>query len=192
MTVVSIHALLAECDPGCGFCIICIMRFNPRTPCGVRPLRRHRLFRRRCFNPRTPCGVRPKTTKTERKTLCFNPRTPCGVRLFAKHTDCPCMLFQSTHSFRSATQSLGNSHQPERVSIHALLAECDITSRKLSQSATVSIHALLAECDPTSGNKPPHNNSFNPRTPCGVRLVREGAWCAPMMFQSTHSLRSAT
>ena len=33
---VSIHALLAECDTKTRFCIICIMRFNPRTPCGVR------------------------------------------------------------------------------------------------------------------------------------------------------------
>ena len=34
---VSIHALLAECDPVFPVCNDCKLSFNPRTPCGVRP-----------------------------------------------------------------------------------------------------------------------------------------------------------
>ena len=80
------------------------------------------------FNPRTPCGVRPFLCKyIDFVILRFNPRTPCGVRL-------------RTGAYGDTT--------PE-VSIHALLAECDI---------------LLMQGLMDSG-------SFNPRTPCGVRLI---------------------
>ncbi len=56
----------------------------------------------------------------------------------------------------------------------------------------VSIHALLAECD-RCRLRPKHpHRSFNPRTPCGVRPAAAvgNGWAT--VFQSTHSLRSAT
>ena len=79
--VVSIHALLAECDKRPQGGHLHPQSFNPRTPCGVRPKaeveeaiqigvsihallaecdRKPPLLRRRLksFNPRTPCGVR--------------------------------------------------------------------------------------------------------------------------------------
>ncbi len=56
----------------------------------------------------------------------------------------------------------------------------------------VSIHALLAECDiPTILVGIPCS-SFNPRTPCGVRPALEDLDMVHVWFQSTHSLRSAT
>ena len=102
-----------------------------------------------------------------------------------------------------------------RVSIHALLAECDgaVTAgisvfncfnprtpcgvRQLiivCQPAVnvVSIHALLAECDFGRYSSPSFTLSFNPRTPCGVRLIDKGGFKDTERFQSTHSLRSAT
>ena len=123
--VVSIHALLAECDPldrasgrhqpvsihallaECDWELPCGVQkspcFNPRTPCGVRPLRRPMRLRVGCFNPRTPCGVRPAALP-----LCLYPPG-----------------FQSTHSLRSATFFLEVCCCTSKVSIHALLAECD-------------------------------------------------------------------
>ena len=59
----------------------------------------------------------------------------------------PGNLFQSTHSLRSATQTLCISFGLNKVSIHALLAECDDMSRAILGRLDVSIHALLAECD---------------------------------------------
>ena len=56
----------------------------------------------------------------------------------------------------------------------------------------VSIHALLAECDFIKGRKAPERESFNPRTPCGVRPGSMIVSVSPVGFQSTHSLRSAT
>ena len=101
------------------------------------------------------------------------------------------------------------------VSIHALLAECDpeffvLVMRKglfqsthslrsatgpqtgRSRKRKVSIHALLAECDNLVKNSPPPRPSFNPRTPCGVRLSLTEQNGRILRFQSTHSLRSAT
>ena len=79
---VSIHALLAECDLQKWHDNPPMVRFNPRTPCGVRleprPMPKVNLG----FNPRTPCGVRlPSRNTASGKYSSFNPRTPCGVRL---------------------------------------------------------------------------------------------------------------
>ena len=122
----------------------------------------------------------------------FNPRTPCGVRRIGNWPARLSLKFQSTHSLRSATESDTVSAKSTRVSIHALLAECDAprsTLLSLSfkfqsthslRSATdgrstcyplkiVSIHALLAECDLGMTRKRATMICFNPRTPCGVR-----------------------
>ena len=80
--------------------------------------------------------------------------------------------FQSTHSLRSATRNFSAYCGDEAVSIHALLAECDLHTfpsafavrgfnprtpcgvrpnprSRYSWYSSVSIHALLAECDAT-------------------------------------------
>ncbi len=146
---------------------------------------------------------------------CFNPRTPCGVRLRSMKPVPRPGRFQSTHSLRSATdcpsfercidavsihallaecdlRTKGNYYVITKVSIHALLAECDLYSSPSRTSFSVSIHALLAECDRTTTNLDWLFTGFNPRTPCGVRPVFR--WYVPSAyrFQSTHSLRSAT
>ena len=100
----------------------------------------------------------------------FNPRTPCGVRRRFSVRLAVKIQFQSTHSLRSATRQFAGKNVSIKVSIHALLAECDLTypphvsrygmfqSTHSLRSATgqtgkkaarhrVSIHALLAECD---------------------------------------------
>ena len=77
----------------------------------------------------------------------FNPRTPCGVRPVPASCPLSCLPFQSTHSLRSATGAV-DVHSPDYyVSIHALLAECDVQLPEVVSKARVSIHALLAECD---------------------------------------------
>ena len=191
--IVSIHALLAECD--------C------RREC-------HETSRNR-FNPRTPCGVRPTTITIERKNkmfqsthslrsatvistnLCplryrFNPRTPCGVRLKIFVIHVYKSSFQSTHSLRSATVLNPPLYSWSDVSIHALLAECDLSDSRTWPRPCVSIHALLAECDKLKYPFIFGSTGFNPRTPCGVRPFFCFAYNSFMMFQSTHSLRSAT
>ena len=122
------------------------------------------------FNPRTPCGV----------------RLPCGIKSLIVHG------FQSTHSLRSATQGPPARAKRPTVSIHALLAECDTAKWALNLVPIVSIHALLAECDSRSASAGKTSHGFNPRTPCGVRPQDCPPHKLTRLFQSTHSLRSAT
>ena len=168
--------------------------FNPRTPCGVRRLAAPALdAEKQDFNPRTPCGVRPSASYTSSRVLDFNPRTPCGVRLDVLDCGKQHIQFQSTHPLRGAT----------RMSSAAVSIRC------------ISIHAPLAGCDLVGGVRVVDREDFNPRTPCGVRRVRECAARvnlrisihAPLAgcdrrtraaeqgdagFQSTHPLRGAT
>ena len=147
-TVVSIHALLAECD-------------------------RSRLSRRsghRCFNPRTPCGVRRHQRPSVWRPDRFNPRTPCGVRQLPLDILYSDGKFQSTHSLRSATRTRMPETRLSRFqSTHSLRSATHLGLLDTIKSA-VSIHALLAECDLNGPVKAVTLFGFNPRTPCGVRL----------------------
>ena len=119
---------------------------------------------------------------------------------------------------RSATLTR-QDHIPwlSSISIHALHAECDravpahISDRSadfnprtpcgvrhgkeyvIDVSAIISIHALHAECDKVAVTFTAEMPDFNPRTPCGVR-PSPSTWasCSVTLFQSTHSMRSAT
>ena len=124
---------------------------------------------------------------------CFNPRTPCGVRLRSMKPVPRPGRFQSTHSLRSATDCPSFERCIDAVSIHALLAECDLRTKGNYYVITkVSIHALLAECDFFNLYDTIVTRCFNPRTPCGVRRPFQAFNHNPYRFQSTHSLRSAT
>ena len=79
-------------------------------------------------------------------------------------------MFQSTHSLRSATA--------DKIII--------------TEDGEVSIHALLAECDKFRQDGRAGKSGFNPRTPCGVRHELPLQYRVELLFQSTHSLRSAT
>ena len=168
---VSIHALLAECDHSRRRIIALLYSFNPRTPCGVRRLIVHgRLFytgfqsthslrsatvSAKSTRERMPVSIHAllaecDKTKTKRKEIkqCFNPRTPCGVRHEHEIHEHVSIQFQSTHSLRSATAAKWAFNLVPIVSIHALLAECDMRDLAAAvDGGNVSIHALLAECD---------------------------------------------
>ena len=124
---ISIHALLAESDRFVLRRREAVVYFNPRSPCGERPLfvvvtiyqlaiSIHALlaesdqFRAGCqpgrqnFNPRSPCGERRAYLRWDNGIADFNPRSPCGER--------PRMpIITDVHSC---------------ISIHALLAESDV------------------------------------------------------------------
>ena len=193
------------------------LRFNPRTPCGVRRTLAGSAHTDSWFQSTHSlrsatrdhqagggeAGVSIHALLAEcdgrygATTLIlwsFNPRTPCGVRRGPGAGPATSARFQSTHSLRSATSTHFPFPNRHRVSIHALLAECDhqcvfffsvyilFQSTHSLRSATfvadnpmrtlepVSIHALLAECDLQKWHDNPPMVRFNPRTPCGVRL----------------------
>ena len=100
----------------------------------------------------------------------FNPRTPYGVRQAPPYRTRITPTFQSTHSIRSATiQLLRDPH-----------------------NFLISIHALHTECDGYVLQTPAGPSYFNPSTPYGVRLNAGTYRSMRELFQSTHSIRSAT
>ena len=78
------------------------------------------------------------------------------------------------------------------ISIHAPLAGCDHYSTTFANNTWISIHAPLAGCDGVKQIQVYCASDFNPRTPCGVRLVSSLSVAACATFQSTHPLRGAT
>jgi len=124
------------------------------------------------FNPRTPYGVR-RTSLTFIKCLTLFQSTH-SIRSATRYRPVVTILktFQSTHSIRSATISpVAFPAYPANISIHALHTECDWAREGLiKHQKAISIHALHTECD-----------NFTSRA-SGARSV----------FQSTHSIRSAT
>ena len=191
---VSIHALLVECDPLPARSFTSGWGFNPRTPCGVRPMEpggpevlsevsiTHSLwvrpraaissFRVCGFNPRTPCECDSSFSTVTSFPNGFNPRTPCGVRQSLAS------MAGSSFGFNPRTpcgvrRASACGAGLQAVSIHALLVECDSLGKTSDPlSAMVSIHALLVECDCSSLSCRKYPPCFNPRTPCGVRRWR--------------------
>ena len=170
-----------------------VVSFNPRTPCGVRPIIRRGLQPGTMFQSTHSLRSATQNTRYARyEQDSFNPRTPCGVRPCRTTLHYSDYAFQSTHSLRSATIPLYTETVMEEVSIHALLAECDYTLSLFPTSKIgfnprtpcgVRLVALL--CITVIIR-------FNPRTPCGVRPPTPARKGTRTMFQSTHSLRSAT
>ena len=189
---VSIHALLAECDLWLEFAFSAMSGFNPRTPCGVRRPRSEvqgwkspfqsthslrsatRLSLYNGFSGMVSihallaeCDFRNCKIKLHNQR--FNPRTPCGVRPATVQEAANAVQFQSTHSLRSAT---GIPRKPASlfpVSIHALLAECDVADRHFSYSSAGFNPRTPCGVRQDIPNKKNERNCFNPRTPCGVR-----------------------
>ena len=174
--------------------LVCRSDFNPRTPCGVRPLcaafvagdrefqsthpvwgaTRHpplcSLFRTH-FNPRTPCGVRPDCPAPPQGHTYFNPRTQCGVRLAGQ----------------------GGDFRPLGISIHAPRVGCDLPCQK--GIIPLWYFNPRTPCGVRhSGEKSASRaiRHFNPRTPCGVRRHEQASNDPTDEFQSTHPVWGAT
>ena len=82
--------------------------------------------------------------------LYFNPRTPCGVRLAQLSRPDKVNRFQSTHPVWGATCA----YKPDWF-----------------DALWISIHAPRVGCDQAVESSASFSAYFNPRTPCGVRLL---------------------
>ena len=146
---ISIHALLAESDPGNAGIPGPDQHFYPRSPCGERPV-----------GSVLPCAVQAISIHALLaesdlfKTYgnwCgryFYPRSPCGERQEQTISLARCTTFLSTLSLRRATKPLRSRLKRAIISIHALLAESDALWQVPAEKGTsISIHALLAESD---------------------------------------------
>ena len=158
---ISIHAPRVGCDQKRGLVAPLSFYFNPRTPCGVRrPAARvyARADRISIHAPRVGCDI--SFLHSIHSLGYFNPRTPCGVRPLAHGFRSTPSIFQSTHPVWGATTAAAEQLPVLLISIHAPRVGCDKVMRRLSDIDT----------------------NFNPRTPCGVRLVLQLCQCLIKYF----------
>ena len=121
------------------------------------------------FNPRTPCGVRPDNGPVGVHLFLFQSTHSLRSATILSGNRWIRRRFQSTHSLRSATRlNVSLAGNGEFQSTHSLRS-ATAHAYFLQAARSVSIHALLAECDVKENPPPNRRNGFNPRTPCGVR-----------------------
>ena len=127
---VSIHAPREGCDYRLRGITRRPLRFNSRTPGGVRRVR-----------ALTPSALDVKfqfthpgrgATRTASSSslwrVCFNSRTPGGVRHSSRPLQGDEVRFQFTHPGRGATPCICTALRPFGVSIHAPREGCDVFS----------------------------------------------------------------
>ena len=78
------------------------------------------------------------------------------------------------------------------ISIHAPLAGSDLGIDNSTTEKKISIHAPLAGSDANAPKWATKAHYFNPRSPCGERLVTKNPVTDIIAFQSTLPLRGAT
>ena len=105
VSVISIHALLAESDTGPGPCLgisaLFLSTLSLRRATDQGTLRSGTL---RHFYPRSPCGERPRCVACQMPWAWhFYPRSPCGERPWKMARASTCTRFLSTLSLRRAT-----------------------------------------------------------------------------------------
>ena len=191
---ISIHAPLAGCDPRGSSPVQAARYFNPRTPCGVRPLEDWRQAASWSISIHAPlAGCDPNLVVVgQRLAISIHaPLAGCD----AQHVQAECVftisihaplagcdgwtrcrsavlftLFQSTHPLRGATLCGGLCRRQllKFQSTHPLRGATAL-KKCMARSPEISIHAPLAGCD----------------AGCGIM----GCW---FVFQSTHPLRGAT
>ena len=150
LTIISIHALLAESD------IVARSYKNTNTRISIHALlaesdrlhpKRHRQAGH--FYPRSPCGERPDYLQIDPNEISISIHALLAESdLHGCYSLRHSAQFLSTLSLRRATQPDPQPRLPPDISIHALLAESDLSNTVLFESPIcISIHALLAESD---------------------------------------------
>ena len=100
--------------------------FNPRPPCGERPLRDRMADANSLVSIRAPLAGSDRIWQpVARNATGFNPRPPCGERPKAGPSLSVYRLFQSAPPLRGATGYLRACKRIPKVSIRAPLAGSD-------------------------------------------------------------------
>ena len=189
--------------------------FNPCAPCGARR-RRFGVARAAAgFQPTRPLrGATPHVLQVS-GVGCISTHAPLAGRDRIARTLFPSVsVFQPTRPLRGATVLPLLHDRAVRISTHAPLAGRDPRRTRVLLSQFISTHAPLAGRDhsnrdfktmpristhaPLAGRdfielqflfiRP----NFNPRAPCGARLVLPFLLSVGFLFQPTRPLRGAT
>ena len=122
----------------------------------------------------------------------FYPRSPCGERRSGTKSVNGDRPFLSTLSLRRATCNNCIFCFCHKISIHALLAESDVSLSIMMQLCEISIHALLAESDFEAGRAGMQAALFLSTLSLRRATSTSAKRWMPTEFLSTLSLRRAT
>ena len=140
--------------------------FYPRSPCGERQLLQRSLSAQgRNFYPRSPCGERPPSTFFYIILQNFYPRSPCGERRVPLFYNNLCQNFYP-RSPCGERRGFALAHLFQlSISIHALLAESDLTAIGLILGtaaflSTLSLRRATAKVHKTVGHFCAYETNF--------------------------------
>ena len=191
--------------------------FNPRAPCGARPLSCSLASQAVIFQSTRP--MRGATLKYAIPALAigisihaphagrdilppsaiwsfprnFNPRAPCGARLHEVSKYVIPHVFQSTRPMRGATNV--TLFAPCATIYFNPRAPCGarlLLASPVLSSLPISIHAPHAGRDSSRRRRCRRLRDFNPRAPCGARRKEIDMQKINLKFQSTRPMRGAT
>ena len=194
---ISTHAPLAGRDSIVKFNNRFHVNFNPRAPCGARPVTTHSKVAALLISTHAPlagrdCRLTPyrsciamisthaplagRDNNDPLKSRCiidFNPRAPCGAR------HCPDILrvyavtFQPTRPLRGATTAVNQLNRKYSISTHAPLAGRDQDARRTApECRRFQPTRPLRGATVTPFRVGRDGWDFNPRAPCGARPYR--------------------
>ena len=170
-------------------------RFNPRSPCGERRATEKKRENLGSFQPTLPLrgATTPAPPSPEARVFqptlplrgatgtrargpgsapCFNPRSPCGERQAMAADGIKRQMFQPTLPLRGATgHTLNFSTSSSSFQPTLPLRGATPWRWHRKSSARVSTHAPLAGSDASTRARSGAVRCFNPRSPCGERLL---------------------
>ena len=200
---ISTHAPLAGRDSIVKFNNRFHVNFNPRAPCGARPVTTHSKVAALLISTHAPLAGRDCRLTPYRSCIAmisthaplagrdsarrlegqhrrnFNPRAPCGARRAACCGERCEKIFQPTRPLRGATHAEHARRLMVVISTHAPLAGRDCDADDLFEDCRISTHAPLAGRDRKEGAYGKAKKDFNPRAPCGARPVSGSFTASP-------------
>ena len=191
---VSTHAPLAGSDASTRARSGAVRCFNPRSPCGERRIHSEPLIDKWLVSTHAPLAGSDSVRRQEMSRKKVSTHAPLAGSdylrwgLFAQRSKFQPTLplrgataldvfrsqfavFQPTLPLRGATQARVLHRCRRWVSTHAPLAGSDHLYGLQGHRESVSTHAPLAGSDPPTLSINSTMTSFNPRSPCGERLL---------------------
>ena len=164
--------------------------FNPRAPCGARPVVAVPPVVDQNFNPRAPCGARRASFSRRLRAYLFQPTRPLRGATILGLGPGPSSSrrFQPTRPLRGATVLCGGDGQ--WLNYFNQRAPCGARQplTKENLSGIIDNFNPRAPCGarPRGATCGHGGKDFNPRAPCGARHVVPGV--SPVMSRiSTHA-----
>ena len=145
------------------------------------------------FNPRPPCGGRPLFLLYEVLRHDFNPRPPCGGRRTHRKSSPLLLLFQSTSPVRGTTRPAVFFHAKQHISIHVPRAGDDVPNGRV-----LHLHLEFQSTSPVRGTtvaprRHERTQAISIHVPrAGDDTRRIPGWCSVRQFQSTSPVRGTT